>query len=164
MRARLLTALGALSLPLVAPRPLPAQQPPLASCSYDACALRVEPRFLGLALVRGTAGESVARLGLFGPNLERIVQDADSAVRHARQYRRSQNRGGAAALAGTALTVAAVVQCRDEGFYIVPDCSRTALSMFIGGAALSLYGGFELARANRALSRAVWWYNRALPR
>lgn len=145
-------------------RPALAQAPPLEGCSYDRCALRVEPRvFEAPQIVRGTFGVPVASLGLLGADVERIVQGADSAVRQARAYRDSRRRTLAAGAASVVLASAAVAQCDEPGF-ILPGCSGSAGPLFVAAIAGTIYGSVEHARANRALSRALWWYNRALPR
>ena len=43
---------------------------------------------------------------------------------------------------------------------------NTYWAMILPGAAsvFGVYAGFEAARASRAMSRSVWWYNRAVPR
>lgn len=162
MRAAVLLAcLVASPLLVAAARPALAQaaQPPLASCTYDECALRVEPGgFLsGPLLLRGAGATLVARGGVFGFDLPWVVQESDSAVRYARQYRVSQRRSGTAALLGTAATVTAVV----VGY---TGDAHDATPYSIAATAFGLYAGYEGARALRALARGVWWYNRALPR
>lgn len=146
------------------PRAGLAQTRAIEACSYDECALRVEPRVFGAPrIVRGTFGAPVASLGLFGADVERIVQGADSAVRHARVYRASQRWAVAATVAGFVLGSVAIAQCDDTGF-IFPSCSGSAMPLAVGALAGTFYGAFEYRRANRALARAVWWYNRGLPR
>jgi hypothetical protein len=138
-----------------------AAQPPLASCSYAECALRVEPGrlFFGSPeLLRGAAGQRVARFGVRGPDLQRIVAGSDSAVAHARTFRPHQRRAGLAALVGSLAGAAAVVVGINDG----NDGAVLALS--VGAAALGAYAGYEARLAARELSRSLWWYNGALPR
>jgi hypothetical protein len=153
---------------LVAAPPLAAQggggpretgQPPLSACTYDECGLRVEPGgiFRGPALLRGSGGRRVARFGQLGPDLPGIVAGADSAVAHARAFRPLQRRAGAAGLlAGAAALTAAVLGG-------VSDANDPA-PFSVAAGVLGVYAGFEAKRAARELSRALWWYNRAIPR
>ena len=155
---------AALTAAALVGRPLAAQQSPLQPCTYDACALRVEPRLFGSPrIVRGAAGVPVGSIGPLGADLEEIVQGADSAVRHARDYRRAQTRGLVATVGGAALFAVGLAQCDEDGL-LFEGCSSGAGALALGGLGATLYGAFEYSRANRSLSRSLWWYNRALPR
>ena len=134
-------------------------QPPLSVCTYDECGLRVEPGGIlgGPALLRGSRGLRVARFGRLGPDLPRIVAGADSAVAHARAFRPLQRRAGVAGLLAGAAAVTALV------LDVASDANNPA-PFSIAAGALGADAGFEAKRAARELSRAVWWYNRALPR
>ena len=137
-----------------------AQEPVQLPCSYDSCALRVEWRpLVGNELLRGASGARLARLGAFGPSLADLMIGADSAVRYAREFDARQERGAVAGVVGGALVYGAGLRCVDEF-----TCSHAAGASFIAGLGLALYGSVEQLRAARALSRAVWWYNRELPR
>ena len=156
----LAAALLAAPQTLAAQRGAPdAEQPPLSACTYDECALRVDPGgiFRGPELLRGSGGRRVARFGRLGPDLPRIVAGADSAVAHARAFRPLQRRAGVAGLlAGSAALTALALD-------IASDANDPA-PFSIAAGVLGAYAGFEAKRAARQLSRAVWWYNRALPR
>jgi hypothetical protein len=136
-----------------------AGQPPLSVCTYDECGLRVEPGglFRTPVLLRGARGQHVAGFGRLGPDLPRIVAGADSAVAHARAFRPLQRRAGVAGLLAGAAAVTAIA------LDAASDANDSA-PFSIGAAVLGVYAGFETRRAVRELSRAVWWYNRALPR
>ena len=139
----------------------PAPRPPIESCSYDGCALRVEPgrAFFGApVLLRGAAGERVGRFGLRGPDLAGIVAGSDSAVAHARAFRPHQRRAGLAGLLSTAAGVTALVL----GLNDANDDNVWPASIAAG--ALGAYAGYEARLAQRELSRAVWWYNRDVGR
>jgi hypothetical protein len=150
---------------LVAP-PLAAQvagrdagQPPLSECTFDTCALRVDPGgvFRGPELLRGAEGRRVVRLGRLGPDLPRLVAGSDSAVAYARAFRPPQQRAGVAGLlAGAAALTGVILDAASDAN------DPTPFSLAAG--ALGVYAGFEAKRAARELSRAVWWYNRAIPR
>lgn len=147
-----------LVLLLLGALPLRAQVPDTA-CNYATCALRVEPSFWGAGIVRGVEGERVARIGFLGtrPRLSQVVAGSELAVEQARIYERKMPRGALLLLSGTALL-------------LVPELTESQLSdearlvSTLGGAGLTLWGSFTLADAQRALSRALWWYNGQLPR
>lgn len=136
-----------------------AGQPPLSSCTYDECGLRVDPGgvFGAPELLRGSAGHRVARFGRLGLDLPRIVAGSDSAVAHARAFRPLQRRAGIAGLLAAAAGLTAV------GLDVASEANNPAPFSAAAGV-LGLYAGFEAKRAARQLSRAVWWYNRAIPR
>ena len=126
------------------------------ACSYRACALRVEPRGFGTAVVRGAEGEVVARIGVLGarPRLDSLLDRSDSAVVYATQYHRLMPRGAAAGLVGSLLFAApAFADQVGEG---------AVVGLTVGAAALSIYGSVLMLRAQRALSRSLWWYNESL--
>jgi len=140
-----------LAVALSAARPAAAQEP--AACTYDACALRVEDN----RIVRGARGAQVARWGLFQtPELTSLVQGSAQAEEHARIFDRTAPRAQWVSLAGALLLVAP--RLNDDR-----HTSDVELGAVISGAALTLYGATLQVRAQRALSRAVWWYNRDLP-
>jgi hypothetical protein len=105
--------------------------------------------------VRGSAGESVGRLGWFGSGIGVLLTGSDSAAYYARQYQSKRRTSDALGLASAALAVMAVSTTDD----------------FFEGSPLLLAGiGLELVAlpfwlgSRRSLDRAVWWYNRDLPR
>ena len=126
-----------------------------STCSYSQCALRIEHRFLSTRLVRGTAGEPVGRLGWFGSGVGVLLAGPDSAAYHARQYRSKQRTSGALGVTSTALVLIAVATTDD-----VVD-SRPLLVAAIG---LDLIALPYALTSRGSLDRAVWWYNRDLPR
>lgn len=133
-------------------------QTPDTECAYRSCALRVEPRGFGTSIVRGAEGEPVARVALWGirPGLPSLVSRSDSAVAYARRYQRLAPPAAALTLAGSLILALPAVQ-RDLG-----DGARIGVT--IGGTAATLYGTTLVVRANRALSRSIWWHNEALAR
>lgn len=158
--AALATALAA--APAARAQGVPARTGPATeSCSYDACALRVEPGgfFSRPVLLRGVSAERVQRAGFRGFDLQGVVQGSDSAVRYARDYRASQTRASAAGLVGTALAVTALIISQS-------DDDTPVMPYSIGASVVGVYAGFEARRALGALSRALWWHNRqvAAPR
>ena len=135
------------------------------ACTYDACALRVEQR----AILRGAGGARVGRLGTFGaPALAPIVAGSDSAARHAADFDRDYGTGkkllhGGALAALVPLTVVYNRTLFDDG-RDVRTGDWVLLAAAIPGLAVEIWGARKVERSLRSLSRAVWWYNRDLPR
>jgi hypothetical protein len=137
-RPTLAAALVAAAAAAVLPRGAAAQspQPPIEACTYQECALRAEPAsiFFGArTLYRGATGVQVARFGFAGPRLEEIA--------------------GAVSFA---LGVAAVVASQSDGG------NDAAVAASVAGSVVGVYAGFEARRAERWLSRSLWWYNQAV--
>ena len=161
-------ALVAAALPsLLAARPAAAQEPagrvvtaPGTPCDYDSCVLRVEETWFSRTLVSGPDGRVVARLGWGGPSLERIVAVSDSAVVHARRYRRAQNTGAVLTLVGAAASIASFVAYAQDD--LSDDRRRQVVAINIGAAVVGVVGQTFQTRARRELSRSLWWYNRAV--
>jgi hypothetical protein len=148
--------LPALLLTLLLSAPGTAQAP-AGACPYHECALRVEPRRTATVLVRGAEGEVVGRVGLFGiPELQGLVAPSDSAVAYARSYQRGARVGGGWLMAGTIASVAPI--------FLTGWSDEARLAGALAGSAATLYGALTLADAQRALSRAIWWYNGTLDR
>lgn len=133
-----------------------------AACTYSTCALRVESRLFGSSLVRGAAGAPVGpRLSVFGGGVDLLLTGPDSAAAHARAYVRDSRRAATLGLLGTVAAVVLIV--RTEG-RPTNDIDGTSTGIAIASVGLSLAAIPFMIRAQRGLSRAVWWYNAALPR
>ena len=154
---------------LVVPR-ASAQAPAVtpAECSYEDCALRVEPRVFGAPrILRGNAAAPVGRIGLFGTDLSRAVSDNEVAYGYARSAEKAQGPILALAIAGGALLAYSVVYYQTDrivgdNFYPQRSDNTAHTVALIGGFALSAAGGVLQIRASQAQSRAVWEYNRGL--
>lgn len=133
-----------------------------AGCTYDECALRLEPAWFGQALVRGQAGTRVGLVGGFGgPRLGHIVQARDSARLYIRAYDRDYTPGALTATIGAAAgTVAWLVAAANDGTHERRNWTIIALV----ATGVTWHGARRVERAHRALSRGIWWYNRDLPR
>jgi len=118
-------------------------------CSYVECALRVEPSFRGSQLVRGLAGRAGARLD--EREMARVFAGNDSAMAYAAQYQRAERTNLFLLVPGAVLGVVGLVG---------PKTDFTLAA--VGGGLFIVSFPFE-SRAQRSLSRAVWWYNAALP-
>jgi hypothetical protein len=154
-------------LALSATSALAAQSSPVApatppsGCTYATCALRVESGFFSTRLVRGATGEPIGdALGVFGSGVDPLLTGPDSAAAFGRAYVRDTRR--AAGLGFIAVAAYVVVVARTDNFRNDLDgISGTAAVATIGFAVATLPFA---ARARQSLSRAVWWYNAALPR
>lgn len=149
----LLQAAGAVA---AAQTPASPESPP---CTYMTCALRVEPVFLGTALVRGVASDSAVRLNGFGHGIDILLTGPDSAASYGRRYVTANKRSSM--LSTVAVAALLVVASRTHNF----QSSATNLDgtiAFVGGTAAVASIPFTI-QSQRALARAVWWYNAALP-
>ena len=126
--------------------------------SYDENALRVETRYGDLQIVRGVQGTVVARAGVFrGPKVADIVSGSERALAEAKAFERDYQPGQSVLAIGIATLGAAI------GAWRVPEISPAIpASLTIVSVSLITYGGMKLEGAYRALSKAIWWYNRDL--
>lgn len=133
-----------------------------ASCTYATCALRVENGFLSSGLVRGASGERVGgRLSAFGGGIEPLLAGPDSAQTYARAYVRDTRRGATLGLLGSIAAIALFVRTEGRTSGDVDDTSTALAAASVGFAVAAIP---FMIRAQRDLSRSVWWYNSALPR
>ena len=96
----------------------------------------------------------VGRIGPFSSDLERLVQESDSARAYARGYRADQTAAVALSLLGSAVFVFSTLHAPF-------DSDTQFLGLVIGGG-VTLGSAYFGVQAQRALARAVWWYNRSL--
>src|SRR5450830_1235365 len=151
--AILLHATGAVAAAqtTVAPGPPP--------CTYMTCALRVEPVFLGMALVRGAAADSAVRLSGFGHGVEMLLTGPDSAAAYGRRYITANKRSSTLSL--IAVTAIVLVAARTDNFRSAANGIDGTLGI-VGASAAIVSMPFTI-QSQRDLAKAVWWYNAALP-
>lgn len=139
----------------------PAPATPPSGCTYATCALRVETGFFSIRLVRGATGEPIGdALGVFGSGVDPLLTGPDSAAAFGRAYVHDTRR--AAALGLLAVAAYVVVVARTDNFrHDFDGTSGTAAVVTLGFTVATLPFA---TRARQDLSRAVWWYNAALPR
>ena len=131
------------------------------ACTYETCALRVEQGFFSVNLVRGEFGEKVSRLGGFGSGVDVLLAGPDSAARYARSYvSASRWSTGLTLLGGIAFGVAlaSMDDWNDSSF----GSPRTVVALAATGIVVVSIP--FTVKAQRSLSRAVWWYNEELAR
>jgi len=134
----------------------------LAQCTYDRCALRLDRKLFGGETIRvGLDGDEV-RLGFSGGVVTDLVAAVPDAVREAEQGMRKRTRGNIAVLIGSLIVTAAFSSLGTDAAGEF-NLGR-ALLLGAGGSAVTIYGGVQATRASQAFSRAIWQYNRAIPR
>lgn len=123
-----------------------------APCSYADCALRVERGlWSGPSLMRGVTGRPVADLGVLrSSDLLPLFAGNDSASMYGAQYLSAARVNHPLTIAGIVLGAVGLAQHERLNAYTVIGASMLAVSI-----------PFQLVE-ERALSRAVWWYNSAL--
>lgn len=166
MRLPLALGLLAFSIPLAAPAAAQADTtaarvaPRALGCTYETCALRIEPGLFGSAVVRGRQGERVSGISLFGSRVEDAVASAPRAVEHARRAARAQRLSGVLAI-GSLVAI-------NAAFYAGTSRDLDMLShsplLLYSALGLSLAGGVVGLGAQREQARAVWEYNATLAR
>jgi hypothetical protein len=126
--------------------------------SYDDNALRLESQRGNLQIMRGIESTVVARSGIFhGPRIANLVTQSDSALAQARVFERNYMPGQLIAGLGIATFGAAI------GVWRIHDINPAIpTGLTIVSVSLITYGGSKLESAYRALSKAIWWYNRDL--
>jgi hypothetical protein len=130
-----------------------------SALSYDARALRFESSWGKVRIIRGADGQLVGTGGWFRDiDLEKLVASSPSALSQARLYETNNFRGS---LVGTLGAVTSVV-----GLVLTTNGSNGAASpaLIIGGVGAMVWGVQHVNMSYSALSRALWWYNRDLPR
>ncbi|HWP38282.1 MAG TPA: hypothetical protein VNL18_12095 [Gemmatimonadales bacterium] len=139
----------------VARRPLAAQD---STCSYDRCALALHRTFWSQYLVRGDSAVRVARIGFRAPNLAEFAAREDSAGTYIRRFQSYHTSGNWLSLLGS-LTAAA-------GQILVYESREDAVGsvMMLVGVGVMITGTERSRRGRNALQRAIWYYNRTLPR
>ena len=127
---------------------------------YDQNALRVESTRGDLQIVRGAQGIVVAHSGIFhGPGLANLVTQSESALAEAKIFERDYQPGQYIAGLGIAMMGAAIGASR------IPDINTLIPGgLTVASFALIVYGAGRLESAYRALSKAIWLYNRDLKR
>lgn len=141
--------------------------PPGVACTYEACALRVEPRlFSGPVVLRGRNEVPLGRVGLFSDALSRAVADNEVAYGYARDAEAKQGLGTAMAVIGAAVFTLSSTFLQVNRAFDDLEGVRTndaaAVATIVGGAAVGIAGGVIALQGRQAESRAVWEYNRGL--
>ena len=128
----------------------PAQQ----ACTYEQCALRMEEN----DVVAGQAGRKIGSLGFMRhTDMAQTFSASDSAAAHYAEFQDYYITGSLlSGLTGTTLT----------GVWIFRDKLSTGyeIGIILSALVLGAVGNHHAKRARQGLARAIWWYNRDLPR
>jgi hypothetical protein len=125
--------------------------------TYDAAALRLDSGFDGLKVVRGVSDSVVLSIGILrAADVVQLVGPSPNAITQAKVFEANYRKGVWTAVLGMAIwpTVYAIN-------HIGPN-QPVPLGVTFISAALVVYGAQRIDSAKRALSRAIWWYNRDL--
>jgi len=128
-------------------------------CDYNACALRLKISWGNRLIIRGEQEQRVGKLGMFSStNLESIVASSPEAASEARMFRKNYRPGEIFLFLGvfTMVFSASVASGSDSA---VGPVAGVAV-----GSAMLFYGVFQRVRAENALSKTIWLYNRSLQR
>jgi hypothetical protein len=139
----------------VATSPLDAQD---SICTYNQCALALHRSFWSRHLVRGDSAIRVARIGFRAPALDEFAAREDSAGVYVRRFQADHTSGNWLMLLG-ALTAAA-------GELVVLESRHDVVGSAVMPVGVGVFftGGQRARRGDNALHRAIWFYNRSLPR
>lgn len=130
-----------------------------AEGAYDSRALRLEADWGRLRILQGVDGVVVGKAGAFRTaNVEKIVAGSPRAETEAKLFRAGHRRGALAASIGTVTLVVGIAVASSNA-----NNAATPVLM-VAGAGGMLWGARQINSAYSSLSRAVWWYNRDLPR
>lgn len=126
----------------------PAQQP----CTYQACALAVA--YQPFQLVRGEEREALGR-GLFGPNVDVLLDAGGETADWARSYRRYHTAQQVMGITGLVAGATAYGVYRD-------DERKLTISLIAVGVVFGVLEEVFQWQSLTRLNRSVWWYNRSL--
>lgn len=153
MSRLLLLICAGVFLATVTPTPSTAQDR-----SYEENALRIDESRGTITIVRGVSETVVAKIGVFrAVDIAGIMNPSPKAVEEALVFQHNYRPGTWLAAVGIATLGAAIGASRINGLNQAIPTGLTIVSV-----SLITVGGFKLETAGRALSKAVWWYNRDL--
>lgn len=128
------------------------------ACTYDRCALRVEMR----NIVAGSQGIEKYPLRLFStPRLEDRLAISDSALAHYRVFTSNHVSANVWNLVGGSLLAFGMVDSISDADVM---STEVGIGVTVVGVIASLIGNNKTRKAQNGLARAIWWYNRELPR
>jgi hypothetical protein len=133
----------------------------LTGCTYDSCAIRLDRGIFGGPTIRiGLEGTPV-RMGSFGGQLAKVVLRVPAAEREARAGRANAIRSYAA----STLSAVAALTLAFGGSRLGGAGSESRIWTAVGVSALGgTVASVQNVYAGRHYSRAVWLYNREIPR
>jgi len=129
-------------------------------CPYDQCALRVAYNAAGAALVRGRDQIVINGLGFWARDMSPAFEGSRLSQDLAASYRRRHNTGTVLTGAGAVSFFVGLLMADGN---ISLDLDTSSL-LSLGGLTLIAVGSRVSLNAEDQLSRAIWEYNRMLPR
>ncbi len=129
-----------------------------SSCTFETCALRLRYRGLGdRRIVAGAADTPVDRGGFWSRKATVLETGSDSVRFHYVEYRSHAARAGWLAIIGaTAVSVAVSMDYEDQ--------KTATISVYGAGVIIGAIAKINQSRSEDHLQRAIWLYNRDLPR
>lgn len=128
--------------------------------TFDACALRVESRFMKARVVRALEAQPVATLGVFGNSLAEVVASSDSAVVYALKSDRQKRSAMLWWIVGLVSVTAASWDYYTNFWEFEPGAVHyfgLGIGFSVGMVSLR-----QQTRSSESFQKAVWWYNRDL--
>lgn len=138
-----------------------AAQPLLRRCSYETCAIRLDRSFFGGRRVSVGLDAVHSPMGVLGNGLVIAVQGVPLAVQEAGQGRRNAIKAAISGLIGGLLVAYSLEGARGDP--LAWNDAQVFGGLIVGGAAI-VVAGQQSIYADRHFSRAVWLYNREVPR
>lgn len=127
--------------------------------TYDQDALRVDSGLSGLRIVRGVSDSVLLTVGIVRPvHVVRFVEGSPNAVAQAKVFESNYRQGIWTAALGVGIWFTTF------GINHIGNNQPVPLGITFTTLALVVYGAQRLDTAKRALSKAIWWYNRDLKR
>ena len=153
---RVVLILGVLAL-VTGTRVAVAQQ--AASCSYNACALRLQYGGLtGVRVVQGASAVKAEGSGWFSHRIPLFESRSDSVHFHYVEYRSHATRAGVLGIVGAfAMSVGYALNRHSSH-----ENRALQFSLIGGGAVVGLIAGINKASSLNHEQRAIWLYNREL--
>jgi hypothetical protein len=131
-------------------------------CTYETCAIRLDRGFFsGRKVIVGLDGQELS-LGPLGGGLVSVVDRVPAAASEARMGRRNAIKSAVAGVLGSIALIVAVRNYDDRDRAI--RNAGIAFGSLTLGLAGTITAGVQGMYAERHYSRAVWLYNRELPR
>jgi hypothetical protein len=127
--------------------------------TYEESALRLDSGLGGLRIFRGVSDSLVLAIGAVRRvDVAALVASSPKAVAEAKVFEGNYRQGVWTAVAGVAVWAAVY------GIGHIGPNQPVPLAITATTVTLVAYGAIRVETAKRALSKAVWWYNRDLKR
>jgi len=138
-----------------------AAQSALGRCTYDTCALRIEPGLFNRRIYAGRVSIPVS-MGLTGDGLVSAVERVPQALAEAQKGSTST----IVSLVGLVITSVAFAYVFQSAFDVNGENTNNAgaFTAFAVGTAAGVTSAVQRKNAERHFARAVWLYNRELSR